>query len=239
MATERDLCPLVGELDLIKSADGSALITDKACGTQILVTLFGPGDEKETHQLFDKLKLSIVFVQQENMIDEEVENAEIFHQSAEGNPFNEEELIVNQNVVTKTPTLLQEKFIEKQLTQVLLNTICLNEFPRAALSLKIQVLQNCGRLISNTINASILALIDAGIPMKTTPLALEYTPDNTTFCFILDRRSGYKNVLQSIIDGYFDPDLYKDALEYCQEKLCNDYNYRSLHLKALKHKLCF
>lgn len=154
METERDLCPLVGELDLIKSADGSALITDKACGTQILVTLFGPGDEKETHQLFDKLKLSITFIQQENMVDEDAENAEIFLQSAEGNPFNEDELVINQNVVTKTPTLLQEKFIEKQLTQVLLNTICVNEFPRAALSMKIQVLQNCGRLIGKFLKKS-------------------------------------------------------------------------------------
>jgi len=120
----------------------------------------------------------------------------------------------------------------------------------------VQVLQNCGNIRSNTLNAVVLALLDAGVPMKTTPLAVEYDSEykeknfaemgengdneekeeennSTNYVFLFDNRDGYKSLIQSSINGKFSLEEYKLAVEGAKKKLdC----YRGLHMDAVRAK---
>merc|ERR1712223_419515 len=62
-----------GELNVLKSADGSALLTDYSCQTQILAAIHGPGDVRETRQLHGQMAINVTFLKEQQPM-YEVEN---------------------------------------------------------------------------------------------------------------------------------------------------------------------
>ena len=165
-------------------------------------------------------------------------------------------------VCTGLPLNLQQNSIEQDIKSMLYETLVLSHFKRAELMVTVQVLQNCGNIRSNTLNAVVLALLDAGVPMKTTPLAVEYDSEymeenvetgengeseengekeeklqkednSTNYVFLFDNRDGYKSLIQSSINGKFSLEEYKMAIEGAKKKLdC----YRGLHMDAVRAK---
>merc|ERR1711970_50261 len=63
-----------GELNVLKSADGSALITDYSCQTQILAAIHGPGDVRETRQLHGQMAINVTFLKEQQPMYESAEN---------------------------------------------------------------------------------------------------------------------------------------------------------------------
>jgi len=179
-----------GELNVLKSADGSALITDYSCQTQILAAVHGPADVRETRQLHGQMAINVTFLKEQQPM-YEVENEAEMSGNHVGNhggnhvgknknlsdafdiQENRQE-VVNSLVTTNLPLNLQQNSIEQDIKSMLYESLVLKHFKRAELMVTVQVLQNCGNIRSNTLNAVVLALLDAGVPMKCTPLAVEY-----------------------------------------------------------------
>ena len=66
-----------GELNVLKSADGSALITDYSCQTQILAAIHGPGDVRETRQLHGQMGINVTFLKEQQPMYEDQNEAEV------------------------------------------------------------------------------------------------------------------------------------------------------------------
>ena len=241
-----------GELNVLKSADGSALLTDYSCQTQILAAIHGPGDVRETRQLHGQMAINVTFLKEQQPMYEAENEAETSANNVvasvsdafEINETKNQQEISNNSVTTSLPLNLQQNSIENDIKSMLYETLVLKHFKRAELTVTVQVLQNCGNIRSNTLNAVILALLDAGLPMKATPLAVEYENLNsedikqeddslTNYVFLFDNRDGYKSLIQSSINGSFSLEEYKLAIDEAQKKLdC----YRGLHMDAIRAK---
>ncbi|EEA05908.1 3' exoribonuclease family protein, putative [Cryptosporidium muris RN66] len=65
-----------------------------------------------------------------------------------------------------------EKLLELYCTRVLEDIIDFKQIPRCIVSVAIQVISQDGPIFPICFNAAVLALLDAGIPMTTTPLAI-------------------------------------------------------------------
>lgn len=72
-----------------------------------------------------------------------------------------------------TPKGCKEKNIERILRNTMENAIILSSFPRALISIIVQEVENRGSLLSCSINAACLAIIDSGILMKHTIAAVD------------------------------------------------------------------
>ena len=259
-----------GQLDVLKSADGSALLTDHRTKTQILTAVYGPTNLPESKQLYDKMAVEVLFVK-ENQPDflshAEVENDELLtvkqevgqeglEASGAGNDNNGVE--GRPKLTTSHPTSMVENEIEKRVKHLIVAIVDLELAPRACLKVHVQVLQNCGGLVSCALNCVVLALIDSGISMKTTPVAVEYRAqeqteteeteepaakrlrgpldDSCNFVFVFDKSENYKNVIQSYIEGSFDKKSYEAAKNQARN-LIDLHGLRLLYLNALKVKL--
>merc|ERR1712127_1074692 len=175
---------IFGELNVLKSADGSALITDYSCQTQILAAIHGPGDVRETRQLHGQMGINVTFLKEQQPMYEDQNEAEVsgnqvskvqgLMDAFDGVNEKQQEVPSGGLVCTGLPLSLQQNSIEQDIKSMLYETLVLSHFKRAELMVTVQVLQNCGNIRSNTLNAVVLALLDAGVPMKTTPLAVEY-----------------------------------------------------------------
>merc|ERR1711970_984925 len=66
-----------GELNVLKSADGSALLTDYSCQTQILAAIHGPGDVRETRQLHGQMAINVTFLKEQQPMYEAENEAEL------------------------------------------------------------------------------------------------------------------------------------------------------------------
>merc|ERR1712226_389022 len=239
----KPLASIQGELNVLKTADGSALITDYSCKTQVLVAVHGPCDVRETRQIHDRMTITVSFLkEQQPMYEVETLLTEKENTTSLADAFIQTDTVDTAQVTTNLPLNLQQNSIEQDIKSMLYETLVLSHFKRAELQITIQVLQNCGNIRANTLNAVILALLDSGIPMKTTPLALEYeepsTEDGddavtTSYLFLYDRSDGYQSVIQSSINGAFTLESYKRAQENAKQELDK---YRALHLSALREK---
>jgi len=104
-------------------------------------------------------------------------------------------------------------------------------YPRSAILIVIQEMQNCGGLIACAVNAACLALLSSGIDMKFLVASvscaldqegtLHLDPDKilfdkakASFVFVFD--SVAKNVVASHTAGSFTSVQYQDALELCK-----------------------
>ena len=69
---------------------------------------------------------------------------------------------------------VQERLVRNSCEAVILSTL----HPRTAISIVVQEMQNSGSLLSCCINASCLALVDAGVPMNSTVAAIHSIIDS-------------------------------------------------------------
>lgn len=122
---------------------------------------------------------------------------------------------------------LMERVIRNSCEPVVLTT----RHPRSSLTIVVQLVQDCGSLLSCSINAACMAMVDAGFPMKCLFCAVtsalngsgEIHLDPTleqekiasaVMTFAFDSKS--KNVMTSSTTGSFTLNEYNKCLEACR-----------------------
>lgn len=195
-----------GQMDLLPNADGSAMITDNLTKTQILASVFGPVNLPESKQLHNKMVIDVLFVKENqpdifnsNELDFDVgqfalnENVSLNAAKTDRNLELEEaedaegeakpDLYKNlaNTLTTSNPTNLEEINLEQRIKHLIIEIVDLNQAPRACLKVHVQVLQNRGNILSCSLNCVVMALLDSGISMKTTPITIEYNANEAEF----------------------------------------------------------
>ena len=86
---------------------------------------------------------------------------------------------------------LQEKFLRGILETVILTTL----HPRTLITIIVQEIVNDGSLLAAAVNASMLAVLDAGLPVKSTAAAVQCSLTRLGGDFILDPSTQEEKVL--------------------------------------------
>ncbi|XP_068731297.1 exosome complex component RRP46-like isoform X2 [Montipora capricornis] len=124
-----------------------------------------------------------------------------------------------------------EKLIERVIRNSCEPVVLTTRHPRSSLTIVVQVVQNCGSLLSCAINAACMAMVDAGFPMKCLVCAVTCSMTESgdihldptleqekcasavmTFAF----DSVNKNVMTSSTTGSFTFQQYDKCLEACR-----------------------
>jgi len=133
--------PLSSELRVLNRADGSALF--RQGNSSVLVAVYGPTEVKYRDELLDRATLDVVFKQKTRQTSRSRGSFSSFVAAPKEKQF--------------------EYLIRNTLDAVIISTL----HPRTAINVIIQVLQEDGSILSTAINGACLALLDAGIPMRT------------------------------------------------------------------------
>lgn len=128
----------------LPQADGSARI--KLGGTDVLVSIYGPIDAPTNKQSADSIHIHIA------------------HRRREGNTGPTGSSSVDIASASEATTT---RDIRQMVSDILLTSL----FPRKALVVGVHVLSDRGSVVSAAFNATILALIDSGVPMRSMPIA--------------------------------------------------------------------
>ncbi|KAJ3649240.1 hypothetical protein Zmor_020993 [Zophobas morio] len=134
---------------------------------------------------------------------------------------------------------VKDRLNESMIRNVCEAVIAVALFPRTAVVVVVQEMQNNGQLISCALNATCLALLNSGIDMKCMYAAVTCFLDRSdsivlippadereikgSFMFVFD--SVEKTILASHTEGSFSIDQYKDALSLCREESTNIFNF--------------
>ena len=140
---------------------------------------------------------------------------------------------------------LQERLVRNSCEAVILSTL----HPRTSISIIVQEMQNSGSLMSCCVNASCLALLDAGVPMNSTVAAIHCIIDSKnniildptlkqeklavaslTFAF----ESKDKDVVLAKGTGEFSNEQYHRCLLACQTAASDVF---TMYRNAIKKKL--
>lgn len=135
----------------LPQADGSARI--KLGGTDVLVAIYGPIDAPINKQNADSVHIHIA------------------HRRREGNtgPSGSSNVDIASGSEATT-----SRDIRQMISDILLTSL----FPRKALVIGVHVLSDRGSVVSAAINATVLALIDSGVPMRSMPVAATVSVTN-------------------------------------------------------------
>jgi len=260
-----------GQLNVLPTIDGSALLTDHQTKTQILVAIHGPINQSENKILSKKMTIEILFVKEnqaeydaifaksqlENEIDPELENDE-----NSLDPISTENGIhtSEKNLTTSNPVNLEENLISRRIKELVSQIVDLQFLPRAMLRINIQVLQDCGNLMSNTLNCVVLALLDTGINMITTPIAVQNSeklikieegkdkdvepdqkrirlePEGEDYLIIFDQANNFESIIATYLQGDCDAEKYEDIKKRALQTI-EDCGLRSLYQDALRVKM--
>ncbi|KAL0272769.1 UNVERIFIED_CONTAM: hypothetical protein PYX00_005617 [Menopon gallinae] len=143
---------------------------------------------------------------------------------------------------------IADKLKESMLNNVCKSAILSSEYPRTSISIIVQEMQSSGTLLSSSVNAACLALMDAGVPLKFLVAAvtcivnsqdeLVLDPDEremkdykAIFTIVFDGVD--KNVVASKIEGEFTKEQFDLALEFCREASLSIFKfYREVVRKA-------
>lgn len=140
---------------------------------------------------------------------------------------------------------LQERLVRNSCEAVMLSTL----HPRTSINIVVQEMQNSGSLTSCCINAACLALLDAGVPMKSTVAAVQCTIDESdnivvdptpkeerdaTATLIFAFESVDKNVVLAKGSGEFSNEQYHRCLVACQTAATDVF---AMYRTALERKL--
>ena len=266
-----------GQLNVLPTIDGSALLTDHQTKTQILVAIHGPINQSENKILSKKMTVEILFVKEnqaeydaifaksqlENEIDEELEDVDDeknLDQISDENRTHTSE----KNLTTSNPVNLEENLISRRIKELVSQIVDLQFLPRAMLRINIQVLQDCGNLMSNTLNCVVLALLDTGINMITTPIAVQNSeklikieegkdkddgPDqkkmrllepesSEDYLIIFDQANNFESIIATYLQGDCDAEKYENIKKRALQTI-EDCGLRSLYQDALRLKLNF
>ncbi|KAG0717862.1 Exosome complex component RRP46 [Chionoecetes opilio] len=129
--------------------------------------------------------------------------------------------------------MIRERALESIIMRTVEKAILVHLHPRTAINISIQEMQSDGLALSVSVNAACLALLDAGIQMKTTFAAITccITPFGTILIdpteaeiqesvaeatFVFDG-SGEAKVLTALQDGHLSYEDFKRCLQQCQE----------------------
>ncbi len=140
---------------------------------------------------------------------------------------------------------LQERLVRNSCEAVIISTL----HPRTSISITVQEMQNCGSLVACCINASCLALLDAGVPMKSTvasvhcilddtnsiildPTTKEQKKETASLTFAFESQS--KSVILSHCTGTFSNEQYHKCLTMCKHAADNIFTF---YRNAIKKKL--
>ncbi|CAH0551281.1 unnamed protein product [Brassicogethes aeneus] len=134
---------------------------------------------------------------------------------------------------------VEDRFYESIIRNICETALAASMFPRSAISVVIQEMQNSGELISCAINAACLACLDSGIDMKCMFAAVScFLGENNqlslvppvnrkeikaTFVFVFDNICG--KIIASHTDGKFSESLYEEALYICMNESKNIFSF--------------
>jgi|EP00979_Chaetoceros_neogracilis_P003069 exosome complex component RRP46 len=142
------LRPLAAEVSCLKRADGSAKFSSGS--TQILAAVYGPAAPRiPSRERTNEASVGVVFKFGTKAASTSADNTSNTHP---GYGANEREL---------------ERFIGDSL----MACIAIDQYPRTVIEVVIQVIKVDGSLVATALNAATLALLDAGIQMKSLPIA--------------------------------------------------------------------
>ncbi|CAG9762128.1 unnamed protein product [Ceutorhynchus assimilis] len=142
---------------------------------------------------------------------------------------------------------VQDRFRESIIKNICETALAASLYPRAAIVLNLQEMQNRGQLISSAINATCLACLDSGIDMKfifaavscflTQTEEFSFIPpinENNSrgmFVFVFNNTSG--SILASHTEGCFSVEQYRRALSLCREESKNIFGFIKTALLAV------
>ncbi|KAI0563604.1 exosome component 5 Rrp46 [Gracilaria domingensis] len=130
-------------------ADGSARI--RLGGTDVIVAIYGPMDCPHNKQQVEALHVHVAYRRRERL----------------GTSLGAADSIVsNESVLTRD--------LQATVTDVVLAAL----HPRKAVVVAVQVLSDNGGVVASAINATTMALLDAGLPMRALPLAASVSIHN-------------------------------------------------------------
>jgi ribonuclease PH len=101
------------------------------------------------------------------------------------NSQKQQQLLHNDNIINHPmpPGLgATEREMEKFVHDALLTCILVDHYPRCVIQIVIQIVQADGSVLGSAVNCAILALLDAGVAMRTLAVA-------TTCCIIVDKNN--------------------------------------------------
>ena len=141
------LRPLAAEVSCLKRSDGSAKFSSGS--TQILAAVYGPAAPRvPSRERVREAVIGVVF------------------------KFGTKAAATADNTTNVHPGYgANEREIERFIGDSLMACIETDQYPRTVIEVVIQVIKSDGSLITSALNAATLALLDAGIQMKSLPIA--------------------------------------------------------------------
>jgi len=161
--------PLSSELSCLNRADGSAKFSSGF--TQVLAAVYGPAAPRNpSRERSGEASLSIVFKHATDVSD-------IGLPPGYGSSVRELERFVGDSLAV---------------------CVAVEEYPRTVIEIVIQVINADGSLVGTALNATVLALMDAGVLMSSLPV--------TTTCLVASNGTGNSNLMIM-----FDPSAEEEA----------------------------
>jgi len=141
------LRPLAAEVSCLKRADGSAKFSSGS--TQILAAVYGPAAPRiPSRERISEASVGVVF------------------------KFGTKAASTSDNTSNTHPGYgANERELERFIGDSLMACIAIDQYPRTVIEVVIQVIKADGSLVATALNAATLALLDAGIQMKSLPIA--------------------------------------------------------------------
>lgn len=185
----KTLRPLSCEISCLQRADGSAKLK---CGyTEILVAVYGPIAPRNVSR--ENPKQAVVSV--------------VFKHTTKG--------LAGGATATSVSTAgygATEREIERFIGEALLSSILVENFPRTVIEIVLQVIQADGSVLGTALNASVLALMDAGIPMNFLPIA--------TTCLVVKTNDPENNSEEIDLDPCADEETPNQKQPQYQGSVC-------------------
>lgn len=176
------LRPLAAEVSCLKRADGSAKFTSGS--TQVLAAVFGPASPKVPSRERSKdAIISVVFkhgTKAPSAADSTTNNA----LSAYG---------------------ATEREIERFIGDALVACVSVEKYPRTVIEVVVQIIKSDGSLLSTALNAATLALVDAGLEMKSLPIG--------TTCLVRSNVQDDTEIMMDVDGIKFDPSADDESKE--------------------------
>ncbi|KAG2381649.1 hypothetical protein C9374_006033 [Naegleria lovaniensis] len=112
----------------------------------------------------------------------------------------------------------EEKEYEMMIRESLENVILLSLYPRTIITISVQVVQDDGSLLSASLNSAVLALLDAGVALKSTLVSLSCSYLSSGDCLLdpLKVEQDFDSVLYSSDSSTF-VEYYKSSLSTGQK----------------------
>jgi exosome complex component RRP46 len=141
------LRPLAAEVSCLKRADGSAKFSSGS--TQILAAVYGPAAPRiPSRERVGEAVIGVVF------------------------KFGTKSAATADNTSNTNPGYgANERELERFIGDSLMACVATDEYARKVIEVVIQVIKADGSLVTTALNAATLALLDAGIQMKSLPIA--------------------------------------------------------------------